>query len=392
MTEKLTYERISEIVYSCRDRQRLCGEGDQMLSRWISEAISTALSAPPVEPQGAQGVEFEQGNQPQTLQRRAFQPETGAEGNQPEIVGWLLTRSTEAGPEVTLSQFPITDGDRTLGWFDEPLVRLSDYQALKAERDELQQTFDFRWEADMRAIKRWREANPGNDLVWPDHVDLILWQEARIATLVQALEQIEQRLSGEGLTGAARDVLAERRRQVEAEGWTPGHDDQHADGALARAAGIYAILAGSNATDYRNAIGGYALNDILRGLLEHYWPWDRTWLKPATRRRDLVKAGALILAELERLDRIVLSSMKEPKNGRNPPELLTTEEKSSLLMEAEDLWAALQANNIGGYSDANRPFYILHIFKLVIEKYGHRDVGINWSKNDLDALKEPKNG
>lgn len=35
--------------------------------------------------------------------------------------------------------------------------------------------FDVRWAADMRAIKRWQEANPGNDLVWPDHADLVVW-------------------------------------------------------------------------------------------------------------------------------------------------------------------------------------------------------------------------
>jgi hypothetical protein len=35
------------------------------------------------------------------------------------------------------------------------------------------------------------------------------------------------------------------------------------------------------------------------------WPggWDWSWFKPTTPRRDLVKAGALIVAEIERLDR-----------------------------------------------------------------------------------------
>lgn len=36
-------------------------------------------------------------------------------------------------------------------------------------------SFDLRWKADMRAIKRWQEAHPGNDLVWPDHADLCVW-------------------------------------------------------------------------------------------------------------------------------------------------------------------------------------------------------------------------
>lgn len=42
------------------------------------------------------------------------------------------------------------------------------------------------------------------------------------------------------------DVQAERRRQVEAEGWTPEHDDEHSHGQIARAAACYA-LAGSSA-------------------------------------------------------------------------------------------------------------------------------------------------
>jgi hypothetical protein len=67
------------------------------------------------------------------------------------------------------------------------------------------------------------------------------------------------------------------------------------------------------------------------------------------------------------------------------PELLTDDERASILRDAEHLWADLQANNLGGFSGGNRPFYILHAFKLAIEKYGHRDVGLNWSKNDLDA-------
>jgi hypothetical protein len=112
----------------------------------------------------------------------------------------------------------------------------------------------------------------------------------------------------EGLRAAsARDVLAERRRQVEDEGWTPKHDDSHSGREMACAAGIYALIAGAGETDYRNASDGYSLNDYLQAAIDHYWPWDRGWLKPTSRRRDLVKAGALILAEIDRIDRAALS-------------------------------------------------------------------------------------
>ncbi|APY96621.1 hypothetical protein [Burkholderia pseudomallei] len=93
------------------------------------------------------------------------------------------------------------------------------------------------------------------------------------------------------LTDAARDMLAERRRQVEAEGWTPEHDDQYQHGAIALAAACYAANA-----------GGVAWADPLPS----FWPWMHNWWKPTTPRRDLVTAGALILAELERLDRAAL--------------------------------------------------------------------------------------
>lgn len=46
---------------------------------------------------------------------------------------------------------------------------------VQRERDELQQSFDLRWRASMRAIKRWQEAHPGSDLTWPDHADLVVW-------------------------------------------------------------------------------------------------------------------------------------------------------------------------------------------------------------------------
>ena len=90
-------------------------------------------------------------------------------------------------------------------------------------------------------------------------------------------------------TSAASDVLAERKRQVTAEGWTPGHDDEYEHGELADAAGCYALSSELFDCDGEPPI---------------QWPWPDEWWKPTNRRRDLVKAGALILAEIERLDRM----------------------------------------------------------------------------------------
>lgn len=41
--------------------------------------------------------------------------------------------------------------------------------------EEYERSFDLRWKADMRARKRWQDSHPGNDQVWPDRADLIVW-------------------------------------------------------------------------------------------------------------------------------------------------------------------------------------------------------------------------
>lgn len=74
---------------------------------------------------------------------------------------------------------------------------------------------------------------------------------------------------------------------------------------------------------------------------------------------------------------------------RKAPELLSDAERRALLTEAEELWSDLQADRLGGYSGINRQFWIVTRFKHVIEKFGRRDVGQNWSKNQLDALTTP---
>ncbi len=70
------------------------------------------------------------------------------------------------------------------------------------------------------------------------------------------------------------------------------------------------------------------------------------------------------------------------------PDLLSEEESKELLSRAEDLWRDLQTNNLGGFSGINRPFWILFQFKQVIEEFGGRDVGLGWSKYQLDAARD----
>lgn len=89
---------------------------------------------------------------------------------------------------------------------------------------------------------------------------------------------------GKEVPQAWHDVQAERRRQITAEGWTPDHDDLYCAAELPRAAAAY-ILSGAN--DEAPAI----------------WPFSAKWWKPRDARANYMRAGALILAEIERLDR-----------------------------------------------------------------------------------------
>lgn len=91
---------------------------------------------------------------------------------------------------------------------------------------------------------------------------------------------------------AIEEIAAERKRQIEQEGWSAAHDAAHWNGDLARAAACYAIEAAS--------IGKTSPEEDI--FLERLWPWERKWWKPKDARRDLVRAGALIVAEIDRLD------------------------------------------------------------------------------------------
>jgi hypothetical protein len=92
-------------------------------------------------------------------------------------------------------------------------------------------------------------------------------------------------------------IAAERKRQIEAEGWTPDHDAAHCDGSLAIAAAVYAIP--------DNRLIRKTRDDGSAGV-PTMWPWDAAWWKPSPhdRVRELVKAGALIAAEIDRLQRV----------------------------------------------------------------------------------------
>jgi hypothetical protein len=124
-----------------------------------------------------------------------------------------------------------------------------------------------------------------------------------------AEEIVEAYLIEADVTGlcALADVVAERKRQIEVEGWSHEHDDSHASGEMARAAASYAMLAAMPENSRMPALAPALFGCRILGVpskdTEQLWPWSIEWWKPKDRRRDLVRAGALIVAEIERLDR-----------------------------------------------------------------------------------------
>lgn len=84
-------------------------------------------------------------------------------------------------------------------------------------------------------------------------------------------------------------IAAERARQIGDEGWDAAHDAYHVNGELVVAAVRYAVE--------------HTRRPTIRSLLRRVWPWNARWWKPDTSDpvRNLAKAGALIAAEIDRL-------------------------------------------------------------------------------------------
>ena len=96
-------------------------------------------------------------------------------------------------------------------------------------------------------------------------------------------------------------IAEERQRQIEIEGYSAQHDSQHNASELIYAAIAYVESAkvGVNCSE----IGNTDENEIMRRKTEmgRYYPFGSSF-KPSTDIRDLVKAGALIAAAIDRLE------------------------------------------------------------------------------------------
>jgi|GEM_PF-6948228 len=124
---------------------------------------------------------------------------------------------------------------------------------------------------------------------------IVLLRGGDVARYAGALEavtaEIEREECGEPEIGAGvlEEIRTERRRQRAREELTPEYDDHLTDGSLADAAAAYCLATSTLAW-------GAGADP------EEIWPWPEGF-KPKDRRRDLVRAAALIVAEIERMDR-----------------------------------------------------------------------------------------
>jgi hypothetical protein len=95
------------------------------------------------------------------------------------------------------------------------------------------------------------------------------------------------------IDAVAHELISERVRQIAEEGNTILRDDSYYLGEIAAAASCYAEW-----STYSDSV-----RETCKDQFSPRWPWGKSWWKPKDRRRDLVRAGALIIAEIERLDR-----------------------------------------------------------------------------------------
>lgn len=123
----------------------------------------------------------------------------------------------------------------------------------------------------------------GRGFVESYHVD----SELGLYLLAESIRALQSPPAPPVATSGVSLIATERARQVSVEGWTPEHDDEHDGSELLDAASCY--LADPDSFERYN--------------VPHDWPWDDAAWKPTPndRVRELVKAGALIAAEIDRL-------------------------------------------------------------------------------------------
>lgn len=114
-------------------------------------------------------------------------------------------------------------------------------------------------------------------------------------------------------------IRDERKRQIDDEMYSEDHDTLHQYGELLDAAICYCL------TEY-NDYGLFERPIHVEKLINVIWPWGQEYWKPKDKLRNLIRAGALIAAELDRLNRIERQKYSEVLHNKslndrleNPP-------------------------------------------------------------------------
>lgn len=128
-----------------------------------------------------------------------------------------------------------------------------------------------------------------------DNAHLILRECLRMrGTIVKAAFTVDPVRPPLTVSTGALMILDERVRQVQGEGFTPEHDDEYVNGELVKAGVAYAYAATECLVDC----------PAYDGSVPMWWPWNPMFWKPGSAIRMLVKAGAMIAAEIDRLLRL----------------------------------------------------------------------------------------
>lgn len=94
-------------------------------------------------------------------------------------------------------------------------------------------------------------------------------------------------------------IAEERQRQIDVEGYSKEHDSQHKVSEFISAAGSYTHSAVMHALKEEGATNDALTNGI--PFLKKSFVWGYDAFKPTNCLRDLIKAGALIAAAIDRL-------------------------------------------------------------------------------------------